>query len=194
MKVPLIVVDPRSDADAARGSVCDALVEAIDLVPTFVEYFGGAPKPHIVEGRSLLPLLHGSMPDHWRSAVFSEYDYSMLDVRLALGQPVRDCRLYMVFDGRWKYIHAVGYRPLLFDLDRDPGEFDDLGADPQHESQRARLREALFAWALRDHNRMTMPDERIVAYAGGRQLRSGVLIGYWDEGELAAARAQLETD
>ncbi|MGI4765424.1 MAG: sulfatase-like hydrolase/transferase, partial [Janthinobacterium lividum] len=34
--VPLIVVDPSDEARAARGTVSDALVESIDLVPTFV--------------------------------------------------------------------------------------------------------------------------------------------------------------
>ncbi len=39
VKVPLIVADPRPQGNAARGTVCEALVEAIDLVPTFLEYF-----------------------------------------------------------------------------------------------------------------------------------------------------------
>ena len=59
VKVPLIIADPSPDADAIRGSVSDALVEAIDLVPSFVELFGGVPPPHVVEGRSLMPLLRG---------------------------------------------------------------------------------------------------------------------------------------
>ena len=49
------------------------------------------------------------------------------------------------------------------------------------EGERAGLRETPFTWAQRDHNRVTMPDEWIAAYAGGRQLRSDILIGYWDE-------------
>jgi len=53
------------------------------------------------------------------------------------------------------------------------------------------MREALFDWALTDHNRITTTDERIDNYARGQQLRSGILIGYWDEAELAAARARL---
>jgi len=191
VKVPLIVADPRPQAEAARGTVSEALVEAIDLVPTFVEYFGGEPRPHVVEGRSLMPLLHGGSPAGWRQYAFSEYDYAMLEARLTLNQPIGDCRLFMVFDGRWKYIHATGFRPMLFDLGRDPHELSDLGADPQHQDERTRLREALFDWALRDHNRITTPDGRIAAYAGGQQLRSGILIGYWDEPELAAARAGL---
>jgi arylsulfatase A-like enzyme len=190
VRVPLIVADPRPQADAARGTVCEALVEAIDLVPTFLEYFGGEAKPHVVEGRSLMPLLRGEVPSEWRRFAFSEYDYAMLEARLTLGQPIGDCRLFMVFDGRWKYIHATGFRPMLFDLASDPGEFHDRGADPRCAGEGARLREALLEWALRDHNRITTPDHVIGGYADGRQLKSGILIGYWDESELAAARAQ----
>jgi hypothetical protein len=63
-----------------------------------------------------------------------------------------------------------------------------LGADPRFAGERARLAAVLFDWALRDHNRITLTDRKIGAYAGGQPLRSGVLIGYWDEAELAAAR------
>ena len=184
VKVPLIIADPSPAADAARGTVCDALVEAIDLAPTFVEWFGGTVPSHIMEGRSLLPWLHGARPD-WRGAVFSEYDYSMQSARLALNQPIADCRLFMVFDGRWKYIHATGFRPMLFDLLTDPEEFIDLGDDPDHARMRDRLRDVLLAWALRDHARVTMPDAQITAYRGGEgATKAGVLIGYWDEASL----------
>jgi len=191
VKIPLIIVDPTAAADATRGTICDALVEAIDMVPTFVEYCGGTVKPHVVEGRSLLPLLSGKKLSDWRQAVFSEYDYSVFDTRIALNQPIRDCRLYMVFDGRWKYVHATGFRPLLFDLASDPQELCDLGADPASADDSARMREMLLDWALTDHNRITTPDNRIAAFADGLLLRSGILIGYWDEAELASERARL---
>ncbi|MDG2268787.1 MAG: sulfatase-like hydrolase/transferase, partial [Alphaproteobacteria bacterium] len=58
-RVPLIIYDPREEADGTRGTVCDELVEGIDLAPTFVELMGGDAKPHIIEGRSLVPLLEG---------------------------------------------------------------------------------------------------------------------------------------
>jgi arylsulfatase A-like enzyme len=115
----------------------------------------------------------------------------MLEARLTLKQPIRDCRLFMVFDGRWKLIHATGFRPLLFDLTRDPDERHDLGTDPAHASERDRLRHALLDWALTDHNRITTPDSRIEGYAKGQQLRSGIVIGYWDEAELQAERTRL---
>jgi arylsulfatase A-like enzyme len=105
----------------------------------------------------------------------------MLAVRTTLDQPIPDCRLFMVFDGRWKYVHAVGFPPVLFDLATDPQECHDLGRDERYTSECARLREALLAWALRDHARMTMPDARIAGYGDAAQLKAGILIGYWDE-------------
>ena len=194
VKVPLIIADPAAEADATRGSVCDALVEAIDLVPSYVEMFGGVPKRHVVEGRSLLPLLRGEAVPAWRRFVVSEYDYSMMGARVTLDQPIEQCRLFMVFDGRWKYVHAVGFRPMLYDLASDPREFSDLGADPRFAAECSRLREALLEWALRDHARITMPDARIAAYADGAQLKAGILIGYWDEAEAARAKQRTNKD
>jgi len=78
VRVPLIIVDPRAKADCTRGSVSDALVEAIDMVPTFVEAAGETPAYHRLEGQSLQPLLFGEAAgdDTWRDAVFSEIDYA----------------------------------------------------------------------------------------------------------------------
>ena len=115
----------------------------------------------------------------------------MQDVRRTLGLPVDKCRLFMVSDGRWKYIHAPGFRPMLYDLHGDPSEFRDLGADPLYEEIRMKMREALLEWALTDHNRITMPDARIEPYSSAAQLKSGILIGYWDEAEVESARRRL---
>ncbi len=191
-KIPLIVIDPSSHADATRGTVCGALVEAIDLAPTFIDYFGVEPPDHILEGRSLMPWLHGDRPADWRQEVFSEYDYCMQDVRLKLNQPIEQCRLFMVFDGRWKYIHASGFRPMLYDLAEDPDELTDRGDDPCCAEVVARLRSALFEWALHPKGHITTSRERIAAYADQQlQVKSGVLIGIWDEAELAAIRKKI---
>ena len=45
VRVPLIVVDPDARGDVTRGTVDVRLVEAIDLVPTFVEAIGRRPDP-----------------------------------------------------------------------------------------------------------------------------------------------------
>jgi arylsulfatase A-like enzyme len=191
-KIPLIVVDPSREADATRGTVSDALVEAIDLAPTFVSYFGGEPPGHILEGRSLMPLLHGRAPDIWRKVAFSEYDYSMQDVRLMLDQPIEQCRLFMVFDGRWKLVHASGFRPMLYDLDSDPSELIDRGTDPSCAEIVTRLQRELFEWALHPNNHITTSNAKIAAYADNQlQVKNGVLIGIWDEDELAAIQKRI---
>ena len=139
VKVPMIVYDPRDAADGTRGTVCDALVEAIDLVPTFIETAGGTPPDHIVEGRSLIPWLHGMTPD-WRKYVISEFDYSATNQAVRLNLEPKECRLFMVFDGHLKLIHAEGgLRPMLFDLSNDPDSFLDLSLEPAHDDTLARL-------------------------------------------------------
>ena len=188
-KIPLIVIDPSEAANEARGTVCDSLVEAIDLAPTFIEYFGGKPPDHVLEGRSLMPLLQGATPPEWRKVVFSEYDYSMQDVRLKLNQPIERCRLFMVFDGRWKYVHASGFRPMLYDLLEDPNELIDRGEDLSCTDVIVRLQLALFDWALHPKGHITTSTENIAAYANQQlQLKAGILIGIWDETELSAIR------
>ncbi|MCB1389383.1 MAG: alkaline phosphatase family protein [Rhodobacteraceae bacterium] len=187
-RVPLIVVDPRPEADATRGSVCDALVEAIDLLPTFIDWAGGTPPPHIVEGRSLLAHLRDPATAPRREVVFSEYDYAYRKARRLLDRPIMDCRLVMAFDGRFKLVLAPGFRPMLWDLDDDPDEFRDIGADPAQAATVARLTAAVLDWSLRHHNRVTRSDTE-VEEIGGREFHAGILIGFWDEADLAEARA-----
>ncbi len=185
VKVPLIIYDPSSAADRARGTVCGALVEAIDLLPTFLEALGADPsgQSHRLEGRSLLSLLHGEAPAQWRQFAISEYDYSMQPATVELGVAPRDARLFMIADERWKYVHAIGFRPMLFDLASDPGELSDLGADPAYEQVRARLASALAAWGLRLSQRTSLSDDQLRAMRG-KAARHGILIGVWDESDL----------
>jgi arylsulfatase A-like enzyme len=187
VKVPLIVYDPRAQADATRGKTCDELVEAIDLAPTFLDYFGGKALPHILQGRNLNPLLHSSAaPEKWRRYLISEYDYSTREARKIIGNAQEDARLIMCRDERWKYILAEGFRPMLFDLETDPQELVDLGGveGKDLDNVRARMHEAVFEWARRHHNRITLSPEQIESMLGAEP--PGVLIGFWDEAEFEA--------
>ncbi len=185
VRIPFIVYDPRPSADATRGTACDALVEGIDLAPTILDYYGGDTLPHIIEGRSLAPLLAGQKDAPWRKYAISEYDYATRKTRMTLGVDQAEARLIMVCDKRWKLVHAEGFRPMLFDLESDPDELNDLGADPDYEAERARLMDAIFTWARRHHTRITLPPERIEAMSGGEP--PGILIGFWDEAEAREA-------
>ncbi|MEM8631979.1 MAG: alkaline phosphatase family protein [Pseudomonadota bacterium] len=188
-RIPLIIYDPRAEADATRGTATEALVEGIDLPATFLDFMGGTAKPHIIEGRSLTPLLRGQGTP-WRRYAFSEYDYATRDARRALGVAQEDARLVMVFDGRWKYIHAEGFAPLLYDLETDPDELINRAGDPDCAAHLDRLREAHFAWTRQHHMRMTRTPVAVEAMTDAREP-PGILIAYWDAEELVADGLQM---
>lgn len=183
VKVPMIIYDPRPEADATRGTTCDALVESIDLAATFVEVAGGKVPDHIIEGRSLLPWLRGETPD-WREFAISEYDYSATPQCVKLGLEPRDARLFMVFDGRYKLMHAEGgFRPMLFDLQEDPEEFHDLAKGDAHQAEIDRLYGYLAQWGRRLAQRVTKSEDDIKAMRG-RSLRKGILPFLYDGSEI----------
>ena len=183
VKVPLIIFDPRESAEATRGTVCDALVESIDLAATFVEAAGGEVPDHIIEGRSLMPWLRGETPE-WREYVISEYDYSCTPQAAKLGVEPRDARLFMVFDGRYKLMHAEGgMRPMLFDLETDPDEFHDLAKGDAHGEEIARLYGMLAQFGRRMSQRVTRSEDDIKAMRG-KSLGRGVLPFMYDGTEV----------
>lgn len=179
VKVPLIIVDPGEAADSTRGTVDDSLVELIDLLPTFVEYYEGDVAKNVLDGRSLLPGLHGKKTP-WRDYTISEYDYSCQVFRPQTERLPLDCRSYMVANKEWKLIHAPGYPPVLFDLVNDPDELTDLGRSPDHEDTRQTLFNLLADWSLQYRQRHTWSEEHNLKMTGIEE-KLGVLIGYWDE-------------
>ncbi len=183
VKVPLIIYDPRESANAIRGTTCDALVESIDLAATFVDAAGDKVPDHIIEGRSLLPWLRGETPD-WREFVISEYDYSATPQCVKLGLEPRDARLFMIFDGRYKMMHAEGgFRPMLFDLAEDPDEFFDLAKGDTHQGEIDRLYGMLAQWGRRMSQRVTKSEDDIKAMRGNSG-RKGVLPFLYDGSEV----------
>ncbi|MEO0864390.1 MAG: sulfatase-like hydrolase/transferase [Pseudomonadota bacterium] len=186
VKIPMIIYDPRAQADSTRGTVCDALVESIDIAATFIEAAGGTLPDHIVEGRSLMPWLRGEIPA-WRDYAISEYDFSAQPVAVKLGLTPRDCRLFMVFDGRYKLMHcaAPGLRPMLFDLETDPRELDDLARRAGHQDVIDRLTGHLHDWGLRMSQRVTKSEADVEAMRGA-SLRKGILPFLKDGSEVDA--------
>ncbi len=182
-KIPMIIYDPRRRADGTRGTTCDALVESLDLAATFVEAAGGTVPAHIIEGRSLQPWLDGDCPD-WRDFLISEFDFSATPLAEELGLAPRDCRLFMVFDGRWKMMHSEGgFRPMLFDLQNDPEEFIDLGKTDDYAEEIDRLYGYLAQWGRRMSQRVTKSDDDIVEMRGKAGLK-GVLPFMYDGSEV----------
>ncbi|MCV2888139.1 sulfatase-like hydrolase/transferase [Ruegeria aquimaris] len=182
-RVPLIIFDPSPEADATRGTVCDALVESIDLAPTFVEIAGGTVANHILEGESLIPILRGERAGTLRDYVICEYDYSGSPLAKLLGVSVRDAVMFMIADARWKLIHCEGgYRPLLFDLENDPQELVDLGESDAHGEVIAAMYDKLFQWARRPSQRTTRSEAQLIEMRG-KSGRRGIVLGVYDEND-----------
>ena len=178
IRVPLIVVDPDRRADASRGRVERRLVEAVDLLPTFLDVLGLDPATHLLEGRSLAPLLRGPAPVSWREAAISELDYSFRQARVTLGREPGQCRAWMVRTERWKYVEWLGFRPQLFDLVNDPQERVDLGASGAHRAVRSEMRDRLWEWVRERKLRTTLSDAE-VRRRTARHKEHGIFFGVW---------------
>ena len=180
VRIPLIIFNPNQTAAETRGSVCNALVEAIDLVPTFIEYAGGMICHERLEGRSLMPLLRSQQAStDWRKYAISEIDYSDRGPRTQLNQPVYDCRAVMIRGKRWKYIHYNLYPPQLFDLINDPKELHDLGQDPDHQKVCVDMQRVLIDWRRRLKPRTSMPYDNLDGMGPARDEALGIIIGRW---------------
>jgi arylsulfatase A-like enzyme len=182
VRVPLIIYDPSEAADATRGTVSDKLIEAIDLAPTFVEAAGGEVADHILEGRSLLPLLRNADQVPWREYAVSEYDYSITPAATKLGTTARESHLVMICDDHWKFVHADGFRPMLFDLEADPDELVDLGGGSDHDEILDMMYTRLRDWALRPAQRTTRSEAQLEAMKTWSRTR-GVVLGLYDEND-----------
>ncbi|MEM1372750.1 MAG: sulfatase-like hydrolase/transferase [Pseudomonadota bacterium] len=182
VKVPLIIADPDPAMDATRGTVSDALVQAIDLLPTFIDHYGGRAEAHVLDGVSLRPLLTGEATDV-NDQVVSEYDYHQQVFAPETGRGPRDCRMYMLLTRDWKYIYAPGFAPVLFDRNADPDELNDLGLSPDHEQICRDMQARLMDWALQYRQRVTYSDDMAARFTAFEE-KAGVLIGYWNEGDL----------
>lgn len=176
--VPMIIADPRPSASATRGTTIDALVESIDLAPTFLDWSGGVPEPERLEGRSLTQLIRGERPSKWRDAAFCDGDFALRHARRTLGLSVAEARGFMVRTAHWKYVHFINNPPQLFDLVADPGELTDLGQSDAHADTRNSLRDRLLEWALTRRTRVTVSDALVEARTGSAK-RMGYRFGEW---------------
>jgi len=126
VRVPLIFSWPGTFKQGLRA---DALVELVDLAPTFLQS-AGIDIPQAIQGKSLHSLLTGqSDPSHHRDHVFSEY-YNSWTHKRSYGTMLRtEDKKIAVYHG--SDLDVAGE---LYDLEADPDEFINLWDDPNAES------------------------------------------------------------
>jgi arylsulfatase A-like enzyme len=126
IRVPLMV---RYPALVKSASTCDHAALNVDIAPTLLE-LAGLRAPASMHGRSLVPLLKGESPEDWRQDwLYEYYEYPQWEhVR-----PHRGVRTE-----RHKLIHYYKLAAFpdepeefeLYDLQKDPGELDNLYGKP----------------------------------------------------------------
>ena len=137
IRSPMIVRDPRLGAEL-RGVTRDEMVLNVDHCPTLLD-LAGVPVPTGVQGRSLMPLIHGDRRSPWRTEWFYEHHY--LPAKIAPSEGIRT--------DRWKYVRYTDADPLyeqLFDLGADPREQNNLATQPEHLATLGELRQRWQVW------------------------------------------------
>lgn len=152
--IPLLLRDPRAP-EAARGLTVDAFTEAVDIMPTVLEFLDLAVPPQL-DGRSLAPFLAGATPADWRREVHWEYDFRDLrdlGPETALGLDSEQCNLAVIRDERYKYVHFAALPPLFFDLADDPDELIDRAGDPACLPLVLAYAQKLLSWRMHHDDR-----------------------------------------
>jgi arylsulfatase A-like enzyme len=126
-RVPLIIVPPKSAAGrfAKAGSRCDQPVGLIDLYPTLTELCEVA-APGVLDGESLLPLLHDPDTLTGRQLV-TKFDQGNVSIRT----------------DQMRYIRYADGSEELYDLKKDPNEWKNLSGNEAHGAQLQAFRDSL---------------------------------------------------
>ncbi len=184
VRIPFIVRWPEH---AQAGLASEALVSTVDILPTVAEA-AGFELPTPIAGRSLVPLIEGK-PAQWRDTLATEYtshhqggyfprrairdERYKLIVNLLPDRPnpikgVDGCaawgesrdpafegtRVRRVFD-----THGDPPARELYDLQRDPVEFNNLADDPGYGSVLSRMRAQLRTWREETSDPLLDPQE-----------------------------------
>lgn len=131
-RVPLIIVPPKRLAERypKLGETCAAPVSLIDLYPTIMELCD-VPIPKSLDGQSLVPLLRDTEQKTER-VVLTSFDPGNVSLR----------------SDHWRYIRYRDGSEELYDLTRDPNEWNNLSGVDQYQSLLARLRRKIPPHAL----------------------------------------------
>jgi N-acetylglucosamine-6-sulfatase len=125
IRIPLLVRLP--SIGHPKGARSDAIVANVDLAPTLLELAGFGTPAHM-QGKSFVPILRDPSRNDdanpWRSELLYSYYFE---------PPYPAPTVNALVTPRFKYVETHGRGNSLYDLERDPGELQNLieSVDPQ---------------------------------------------------------------
>jgi arylsulfatase A-like enzyme len=167
--VPMVWYGPGIKAERSVGET--AFVSGADLMPTFCEIMG-APIPHGVQGRSLLPLLQGKdYPKEEFRSIFSEVGTGGLFYEREdkipptiagskeggwdeLNMVTQSGYQKMVRMDKWKLVFDMMGYGQLYDLENDPNELTNLFNRPECGREQAAMMAELLMWTIRTEDNL----------------------------------------
>ncbi|MGB7182294.1 MAG: alkaline phosphatase family protein [Burkholderiaceae bacterium] len=154
--IPMVVRDPSTTADATRGAIVESFTEAVDVMPTILDWLGQA-APRECAGVSLLPVVRKETPADWRREVHWEFDfrpaYASAGTPPPYGLSIDECSLCVIRDERYKYVHFDALPPLFFDLKSDPHQFVNRATEPAYAGRVLTYAQKMLSWRMRNAER-----------------------------------------
>jgi len=131
LRVPFLVAWPEH---IKAGSVSDALVQNLDIAPTFLD-IAGVPIPSRMQGESLVPILEGEKTALRDSIYYHYYEFpGAHSVQKHEGVRTNQYKLISYYDvNEWE----------MFDFVNDPNEVNNLYGNPEYKSIQMRLEDEL---------------------------------------------------
>jgi arylsulfatase A-like enzyme len=150
VRVPFIWSDPQASGYPKRT---DALGSTMDIGTTILDRARIEPASGM-QAKSLLPAIEGKAV---RDSVFIQYDHQVASPGSNNVPP----RVHTLIDGRYRLsvFHGTGWGEL-YDLESDPGEFDNLWDQPAHAATRAAMMERLLLTEIEHIDRVPLPTRR----------------------------------
>ena len=151
---PLIIRAPQLQARA--GMLVDLQTESVDIAPTILDWIE-TDIPNSMDGRSLIPLIKGEIPQNWRRFTFGELNFGHplvpTEWQKQLGLSVDEASLSILRDEQFTLVEfASDLPPLLFDH-ADKGEFENVAEKESYAPKLALLTRQMLKFRMQNMDR-----------------------------------------